>query len=248
MKIILIFIGLFLNLTLYSQDQKVKEDSIVNIIKTELQNKSVDNYLTYRVFDGNHYTYPGETEESELVDYYRIYFIWELNGKFYIKKVDNHNIFPEIEIDANKLFKRIIFSGTVPLKSIAEIPVGLQTSLDPVYIFKPLKESATHYYFAKDDIEYKVEKGICKPSIYDVSFKGFDTVSANSQMIFPYHIDGESASLISEIDFKTKFNLHETFSDRRKIESLYSILRLAIYPGSSICTGERTGRNRQGVT
>ena len=47
--------------------------NIVNIIKTELQNKSVDNYLTYRVFDGNQYTYAGETEESELVDYYRIY-------------------------------------------------------------------------------------------------------------------------------------------------------------------------------
>jgi hypothetical protein len=104
MKIILIFISLFLNLILYSQDQKVKEDSIVNIIKTELQNKSVDNYLTYRVFDGNHYIYAGETEESELVDYYRIYFIWELNGKFYIKKTDNYNIFPEIEIDANKIF------------------------------------------------------------------------------------------------------------------------------------------------
>lgn len=104
MKIILIFISLFLNLTLYSQDQKVKEDSIVNIIKTELQNKSVDNYLIYKILDGNHYAYEGETEESELVDYYRIYFIWELNGKFYIKKADNYNIFNEIEIDANKIF------------------------------------------------------------------------------------------------------------------------------------------------
>ncbi len=106
---------------------------------------------------------------------------------------------------AGKLFQRITSSGIVPLKSIAEIPVGLQTSADSIYIFTPVKESATHYYFLKAGRGYKVEKGICKPCLYDKSFKRFDTISANRQMIFPYKIDGKNATVISEIDFQTKY-------------------------------------------
>lgn len=107
--------------------------------------------------------------------------------------------------NADKLFQRIISKGTLPLKAVAEIPVGLQTSADPIYIFTTTKEDDTHYYFSKGDTEYKVEKGICKPSLYDVSFNGFDTVSANCQMIFPYTIAGDSATVISEADFENDY-------------------------------------------
>jgi len=106
---------------------------------------------------------------------------------------------------AAKLFHKIISNGTIALKSVAEIPVGLQTSSDPIYIFTPTKENATHFYFSKDETEYKVEKGICKPSLYDVSFNGFDTVAANGQMIFPYEIDGYTATVISEVDFQNNY-------------------------------------------
>ncbi len=107
--------------------------------------------------------------------------------------------------NADKLFHKIISTGTVPLKYVAEIPVGLQTSADPIYIFTPTKEDATHYYFSKDDKEYKVEKGVCKPSLYDVSFNSFDTVAANGQMIFPYEINGDTATVISEADFQNDY-------------------------------------------
>jgi len=106
---------------------------------------------------------------------------------------------------AAKLFHRIISTGTVALKSIAEIPVGLQTSADLIYIFTPTKEGATHFYFTKNEIEYKVEKGICKPSLYDVSFNGFDSVTANGQMIFPYEIDEDTATIISEAYFQNNY-------------------------------------------
>lgn len=125
---------------------------------------------------------------------------------------------------ADKLFHRIISSGTVALKSVAEIPVGLQTSADPIFIFTPTIEDATHYYFSKNDNDYKVEKGICKPSLYDVSFNGFDTVYANGQMIFPYKIDGDNATVISETDFQKDYpdcweylNLFKTELEKRSI-------------------------------
>lgn len=106
---------------------------------------------------------------------------------------------------AEQLFDRIISAGTVPLKSIAEIPVGLQTSADTIYIFTPIKEDSTHFYFLKDKTEYKIEKGICRPCLYDVSFKSFDTVFANSQMIFPYETKDDNAVVISEIDFHNNY-------------------------------------------
>lgn len=107
--------------------------------------------------------------------------------------------------NADKLFHKIVSTGTVPLKSVAEIPVGLQTSADPIYIFTPTKEDATHYYFSKDDKEYKVEKGICKPSLYDVSFNSFETITANCQMIFPYEINEDAATVISEEEFQNNY-------------------------------------------
>ncbi len=126
--------------------------------------------------------------------------------------------------NADKLFHKILSTGTAPLKSIAEIPVGLQTSADPIYIFNPTKNDATHYYFSKDGNEYKVEKEICKPSLYDVSFNGFDTVVANSQMIFPYSINAGSALVISEADLQNNYpdcwaylNLHKDKLEKRSI-------------------------------
>ncbi len=125
---------------------------------------------------------------------------------------------------ADKLFNRIISAGTVALKSVAEIPVGLQTSADPIFIFTPSNEDATHFYFSKDEKEYKVEKGICKPSLYDVSFNGFDTVTANGQMIFPYEINGDSAIVISPADFQNNYpdcwaylNLFKSKLEKRSI-------------------------------
>lgn len=106
---------------------------------------------------------------------------------------------------ADELFSRIISRGTVPLKSIAEIPVGLQTSADPIYIFTPTNQDATHFYFLNKKTKYKIEKNICRPCLYDISFNNFDTVNANSQMIFPYEISGDNAVIIPEDDFQVKY-------------------------------------------
>lgn len=106
---------------------------------------------------------------------------------------------------ADTLFQKLKSTDTVYLKSVAEIPVGLQTSADPIFIFTATKDDVTHFYFIKDNKEYKVEKAICKPSIYDVSFDNFDTVSANGQMIFPYTIAGNTAKVISQEELENDY-------------------------------------------
>ena len=139
---------------------------------------------------------------------------------------DDFNSAPWVFISekANELFHKIISNGTIALKSIAEIPVGLQTSADPIFIFTPDREDGTFYYFSKKEEEHKIEKTICKPILYDLSFNGFDTVYANGQMIFPYKIEQDNAILISEINFQKDYplcwqylNLYKTELQKRSI-------------------------------
>ncbi len=117
------------------------------------------------------------------------------------------------------VFARIRAGKVVPLKQIADIPVGLQTSKDEVYIFQPNKEDDHYYYFqnqeliwknekpvlGKTSVEWKIEKGLCKPCLYDASLHLFQTTAPNAQIIFPYTLTGAGATLLNEAAFSTTY-------------------------------------------
>lgn len=105
------------------------------------------------------------------------------------------------------IFEKVRSERTAPLKNFAEICVGLQTSADKIYIFVPESETATTYKFSKGGVTWEVEKGICRPAIYDLTFGSFDAVQSNAQLIFPYFIDNESAVLFDEEFFQDQFPL-----------------------------------------
>lgn len=105
------------------------------------------------------------------------------------------------------LFNKVREANTIQLKNIAEIPVGLQTSADEIYIIETSAETETTYKFTKDKVEYEIEKAICKPCLYDLSFGLFDTVEPNAQLIFPYNILDGKAVIFSEDFFKENFPL-----------------------------------------
>ena len=109
--------------------------------------------------------------------------------------------------DATSLFKRIRSGKTVPLKDISEISVGLQTSADKIYIIKPDKETKGEVHFSQGGKEWKIEKGILLPSIYDAQFGLFGKPKANSKIIFPYKIEKGKAVLYSEKEMESKFPL-----------------------------------------
>jgi len=99
-----------------------------------------------------------------------------------------------------------LYTGTVPMNSVAEITVGLQTSADKIYIFQPIAETTNTYRFRKGGVDYEVEKAVCKPCLYDLSFGLFDTVHANAQMIFPYTIT-DKAEVFNEAFFQSNYPL-----------------------------------------
>jgi type I restriction-modification system DNA methylase subunit len=96
------------------------------------------------------------------------------------------------------IFNKLKSNQTAPLKLLAEICVGLQTSKDDIYIFSPETETPDYFIFNKDGVSWQVEKGICMPCIYDLSFGLFDTIHANAKMIFPYVIRDGKAEVLSE--------------------------------------------------
>ncbi|OWP83931.1 endonuclease [Flavobacterium davisii] len=105
------------------------------------------------------------------------------------------------------VFERIGSGNVIALQSIAEIAVGLQTSADKTYIFQPLAETESTYIFESKGIQYEVEKDICKPCLYDLSFGLFDTVEHNAKMLFPYTIVGGKAEVFTEEYFEQNYPL-----------------------------------------
>lgn len=118
----------------------------------------------------------------------------------------------------DSVFHKLKTGNVVPLKDIADITVGLQTSADKIYIIQPHSETKKTYSFTKDSIEYKVEKAICKPCLYDLSFGLFDTVAPNAQIIFPYTITGDSAEVFSEKHFRGSYPLAWAYLGKFKKE------------------------------
>jgi len=76
-----------------------------------------------------------------------------------------------------------------------------------IYIFQPTSETETTYHFKYNHTEYEIEKAICKPCLYNLSFGLFDTVKPNAQIIFPYTIEADKAEVLSEQYFQENFPL-----------------------------------------
>jgi len=113
--------------------------------------------------------------------------------------------------ESQTVFEKLNAGLVEPLEDLADIVVGLQTSADSIYIFKPTDETATTFKFIRDDIAYEVEKTICKPCLLDVPFELFGTITANAQIIFPYtltQMNGKTGSkIIDETTFQRDFPL-----------------------------------------
>lgn len=83
----------------------------------------------------------------------------------------------------------------VPLSSLADIFVGVQTSADPIYIIHADREDEDFIYSHNNqNQEFRIEKGILRKSIYDTRLASYEKIIANSYIIFPYkNVNGKPA-------------------------------------------------------
>jgi type I restriction-modification system DNA methylase subunit len=99
--------------------------------------------------------------------------------------------------ETEAVFNKVYLSKHRPLKSFAAICVGLQTSNDDIYIFTPEQEDQNFFYFNKGEATWLIEKDICHPCVLDLKFSLYDSISANTRIIFPYKIVDGKAELYS---------------------------------------------------
>jgi len=120
--------------------------------------------------------------------------------------------------ETEAIFNKLNSGQVQPLKSLAEICVGLQTSLDKIYIFTPEDETENTFVFTYNGVRKEIEKEICLPCVYDLSFGLFDTINPNAQMIFPYVIENGKAEVISEDDFIQNYPLCWAYLNENKTQ------------------------------
>jgi len=134
---------------------------------------------------------------------------WKLGNKGLVDTMKDSEISKEpwvFIIGPLKQLHQRLKKITLTLKDVGEIYVGLQTSMDEVYIIKPEKMSGNTVRFT--DVYGKkraIEKGILKPCIYDLTLKPFLKPVSNALIIFPYHKVKRSLVVYSAGEMKTRF-------------------------------------------
>lgn len=131
--------------------------------------------------------------QNRIIAYYNVEDIGEAPWEF-------------VSPEAAALFDRLRRENPTTLEQVANIFVGVQTSADRLYIFKPIDETVNHVTFEDvDNKQWVIEKTILRPALLDVELPAFSRPEANTLIIFPYRIDGNTAVLYSVDEMQTQF-------------------------------------------
>ncbi|WP_224543541.1 Eco57I restriction-modification methylase domain-containing protein [Mesorhizobium sp. CA16] len=90
--------------------------------------------------------------------------------------------------DTRILFGRVRAAFPNQLSQVAEIFVGVQTSADPIYIFRAAHETAATVSLNWNGRLWPIERGILRPCLHDAQLFPYALAQANAWMIFPYEI------------------------------------------------------------
>ena len=114
------------------------------------------------------------------------------------------------DTETRDLFVRIREAHTDELGTFAEIFVGVQTSADDVYIFQPAAKDAATCTLRWDDHDWRIERGILRPSLLDSPLHQYARPRPNTWIIFPYDLlldarGKRKAHLIQPAEMEARF-------------------------------------------
>ena len=92
------------------------------------------------------------------------------------------------DTETRLLFGRIKALHPDRLGTLAEIFVGVQTSADDVYIFHAVAEDVATCTLRWDDHDWRIERGILRPSLLDMPLHQYARPQPNTWIIFPYDL------------------------------------------------------------
>lgn len=86
---------------------------------------------------------------------------------------------------------------------------GIQTSANTTYIFTPIDEKDTHYFFENENVTWKIEKEFTRP--YYKTTGGAENLytyrpfKPNARVIYPYHLVGSKLEFYSLAEIQASF-------------------------------------------
>lgn len=92
------------------------------------------------------------------------------------------------DTETRAIFDRIRTVFPHRLCQLAEIFVGVQTSADPIYIFRAAEEDVDIVTLRWNGRDWPIERGILHPCLHDVPLFAYARPQQNAWMIFPYEI------------------------------------------------------------
>jgi hypothetical protein len=105
MKKAVLFLNLAFSCIALGQTQQAREDSIINIIKTNFSKEQIDTFFSIRVVDETHNWIDEKTGNLTLDQKFRTYVFWKTNDGYFIKKIDANTIYNKVKIEEEtKLF------------------------------------------------------------------------------------------------------------------------------------------------
>ena len=125
------------------------------------------------------------------------------------------------DADTRALFARVRAACGRELKDAAEIFVGVQTSADPIYIFRAVAETAAAVTLHWNGRDWPIERGILRPCLHDARLYPYARAEANAWMIFPYdivHAARTSARLIQPAEMARRFPVCYEYLTARRAE------------------------------
>jgi methylase of polypeptide subunit release factors len=91
--------------------------------------------------------------------------------------------------ETRAVFDRLRQRHPARLREVADIFVGVQTSADDIYLFKPEIISADTVSFQHGSESWEVERSICRPALRDRTLRPYDgKPEPDAWAIFPYEI------------------------------------------------------------
>ena len=126
------------------------------------------------------------------------------------------------DADTRALFERVRVACGRELKDAAEIFVGVQTSADPIFIFRETAATAatvTRHWQGRD---WPIERGIVRHCLHDARLFPYARAQANAWMIFPYETTagrrGDVARLIQPDEMAARFPVALAYLTARRAE------------------------------
>lgn len=130
---------------------------------------------------------------------------------------------------------------------IFDICVGIATLKDEAYSFTPHDSDKSFFYFTKNDIQWKIEKEICRSTVKISEMKTQkDITSNNRKFIFPYSSINGKMTVIPENEMEKYYpycyaylcSIRDTLAKRGKGKHTYTPF---------YCYGRTQGLNRKGI-